>query len=111
VVFGWLTNLRRRRTRELTFCSANAWQSLDQRSRAASGPNSFLMGTNDSSSLGARNNHNRDRDDGDCQEHARVRAEAVKPSAHRSTSYMYGTLPEVPNGPISLFGLSRLVGG
>ena len=69
------------------------------------------MGTNDSSSLGARDNHNRDRDDGDRQKYARTRAEAVEPSAHRSTSYMYGTLPEVPNGPIWLFGLSRLVGG
>ena len=54
------------------------------------------------SQLGTCDNHNRDRDDGDCQEHARARAEAVEPSAHRSTNYMCGTLPEVPNGPILL---------
>jgi hypothetical protein len=63
------------------------------------------------SQLGARDNHNRDRDDGDCQKYAGARAEVVEPSAHRSTSYTYGTLPEVPNGPTSLFGLSRPVGG
>jgi hypothetical protein len=61
--------------------------------------------------LGARDYDNRGYDDGDCQDHARARAEAVEPSAHSEHKLLYGTWPQVPDGPISIFGLSRVIGG